>query len=315
VTLKLIEGLVKQPSIKYLLHKQMHGFEWARNDPYIHASDLMKDLEYCPREEALLEATNTGKKDHFIGTAQRATFDHGKDMEKRFRNEWLRPLIVGFWECGVCGNKPERFGKAPKQVCKVCGWGHQWMYREPRILSEDSGISGGIDGLIDVGEATHRLIEIKSMDKDMFKELKGPLAEHRFRTSLYLQLIAEVEGPWTGKVNTKIGHVIYVSKSFGFKDDDIEKFGLKDARFSPFKEYLVKSDPSLSETSIGKARALTYYRKTKGKEGLPCGVCTNVLTKRAQKCQAKQFCWTGKFPATISWPESGKIRHPGKKVP
>lgn len=310
----------KKPSVKMMLHKRLAKWEKARDHSHIHASDLMKELEFCPREWALLDLTKTKPKDQFIGTALAITFAHGKDLEYRVRNEWLRDVIVGYWRCGVCSYLHQTsagnpvFGKAPKIKCPKCGWGHQWKYEEVRFTDLDSGISGGIDAIVDVGAPKHLLVEIKTLDKDQHKELKAPLAEHRFRTSLYLDLAVNSLLPEADKVNTKHAHILYVSKSFGFKDAAIADSDLKDSAFSPFKEFTVPRDTSLSATPIAKATALTQFRNNKSL-GTPCGVCVNSLTKRAQKCSSVAACFSGKFPSTITWLENGKPRHPGKLLP
>lgn len=316
---KLVIPGVKKLSVKMMLHERIAGWEKARHDPYIHASDLMKELEFCPREWALLQLTQTKPKDQFVGTALRLTFDHGKDLERRIRNHYLRDVIVGHWKCGVCSQLHKGqgggliFGKAPKVVCPKCGWGHQWQYEEVRFKDHETGISGGLDAIIDVGQPHHLLVEIKSIDKDAFKDLKAPLAEHKFRTALYLELATNSDSPEATKVNTQKAHILYVSKSFGFKDQQVKDSNVKDSAFSPFKEFAVSRNPDLTATSRAKSAVLTAFRSKEG-GAIPCGVCTNGLTQRAQKCSAVKACFSGKFSATMTWLENGKPRHPGKTL-
>lgn len=317
--LKVPASMTKTVSIKLLLHQRLHGWETARDHATIHASELMKPLEFCPREFALLDLTNRKGKDQFIGTAMAVTFRHGRNVEKAIRDEWLRDIAVGYWKCGVCqylnvdGQSRPLFGKAPKIKCPKCGWGHQWQYEEVRFKSSDSGISGGIDVLLDVGAPKLMLTEIKTLDKDEFKALKAPLAEHRFRTSLYLRLTEESMLLEAAKVNIREARLLYVSKSYGFKDETIREAGIKDSGISPFKEFTIKRDDTLSETPIAKASALNNFRKNPS-AGTPCGICVNGLTKRAQQCSAIAACFSGKFPASITWLENGKPRHPDKKL-
>jgi len=309
--LKFLVALKKQPSIKLMLHSRLAAYEEARDPSIIHASDLMKEKEYCPREWALYDLTKTKPQGQFIGTALRATFAHGRDMEARLRNDWLGDVIVGRWDCSVCHHLHPAFGKKPKVDCQFCKH-YRWEYYETRFHCKTSGISGGIDAIVDVGQMKHRILEIKSIDKDQFKELVAPLAEHRFRTSLYLRLAEESELDSSNSVNVQEAHILYVSKSFGFKDTSMAEAGIKDAPFSPFKEFIVSRDDSLVATSVNKATALTVAR-TAG--GVPCGVCVNALTKRAQSCDAKKHCWSGQFPHTITWLENGKPKHEGKYLP
>lgn len=314
----------KDYSVKNMIHKELASWEPARDPKHLHASDLMKDLEFCPREYALLDLTGLKPKGQYIGTAQRITFDHGKDMENRMRNDWLRYAAVGFWKCRGCGHLSQ-FGKAPKSWCNTCK-ANLWDYTEARFSSASSGISGGVDLFLDVGDTKHRLVEIKSMDKDMFKELAAPLAEHKFRTSLYLRLVEEelaniakfstgssLAGMHSGAINVNRGHLLYVSKSFGFKDTSLAEAGIKDAPFSPFKEFIIERDDKLTDISYSKAKALHVFRQDPA-VGIPAGVCSSGLIKRAQKCSCVAPCFSGNYASTITWMEGGKPKHPGKKI-
>lgn len=313
MALKILKALKKKHSIKLMIHSRMAGYEEPRSHNPLHASDLMKDLEFCPREHAFLDMDLAKKKGSYIGTSLQITFQHGRDMENRLRNEWLRDVAVGYWKCGVCSHKHSTFGNAPKIKCPTCGWGHQWNYDEVRFASPHSGIEGGLDLLVDVGEPKLRILEVKSMDKDMFKDLKAPLAEHRFRTSLYLRLAEESHLSISDRVNISEAHIIYVSKSFGFKDESMKEAGISDAPFSPFKEFVIPRDDTLVTTSVNKSVVLKAWRD-KPEIGLPCQICHNGLTKRAQQCTANFPCWNGKHPAVITWIENGTSRHPGKVV-
>lgn len=309
--LKIVKALQKQPSIKMMIHNQLAGMEKARSHANIHASDLMREDEFCPREWVLLDITQRPRKDSFVGTAMRLTFDHGRDLEWRIRNVYLRNFVVGEWKCGVCGNVHTSFGKAPKVKCK-CGY-ERWEYEEVRFKCHDSGVSGGLDTIVDVGLPKLRILEIKTMDKDMFKDLIAPLAEHRFRTSLYMQLADYSPNAVSTRVDTSFAHILYVSKSFGFKDTTLKEEGIIDSPFSPFKEFVVPRDDSLSETVLNKAKVVHWIREKKV-QGIPGGVCKTAMDGRAAKCACVTACFGAKYPATVTWLEGGKPRHPDKKV-
>lgn len=313
MSITFVQGIKSPVSIKNMIHKRLAGWEKPRSYGTLHASDLMRELEFCPREQALISLGAAKKRDNFVGTSLRITFAHGRDMEKRLRNEWLRDVMVGYWKCGVCGHIHPTFGKVPKINCPKCGWGHQWTYEEVRFHSPISGVSGGIDGLVDVGRDKLRILEIKSIDKDAFKKLVAPMAEHKFRTSLYLQLAEESNLGGSNRVDTTIAHLLYVSKSFGFADPSLKEAGISDSPFSPFKEFLIPRDDSLISTLVSRARVYTVW-KTQGATGLPCGVCSNGLTQRAQKCSAVSSCFSGKYPSLFTWLENGVIKHPGKTL-
>lgn len=318
MALKLIKALQKEVSIKHLVHKALAGMEDPRPHSTIHASDLFKSKEFCPRERAFMDLGLAKAKPEFVGTALKMTFDHGRSMEYRFRNEWIRNLMVGYWKCGVCGNDHPSFGKAPKINCPKCGWGHQWEYDEVRPEDPESGVSGGVDGLLDVGMKSLWMFELKSMDKDEFRKLAAPLAEHRVRTALYLYLMEKSEVQDLRRVNTKQGTVVYVSKSYGFKDDSLKEARISDAPFSAIKEFVVNRDDSLFEYELGKAKALNEWRKGHkdgSMKGLPCGVCHNAFTQRAQHCSAAGPCFSGGHPSIITWKsKKGGPQHPGKPI-
>lgn len=312
MALKIVQSLKKGVSIKHMIHGRLAGWEKPRSHDVLHASDLMKEQEFCPREHAFLTLGVVKKKDQFVGTSLRITYDHGRDMEWRLRNDWLRDAMVGNWECTVCGHT-HSFGKFPKVNCPSCGY-KRWEYVEPRFTSKHSGISGGIDGLVDVGATKHRILEIKSIDKDEFKKLAAPLAEHKFRTALYLKLAEESELPESDRVNSQEASILYVSKSFGFKDESLKSAGISDSPFSPFKEFIVGRDDNLVATPVNKAYAYSHWKKNIDDGGLPCGICHNGLTSRAQKCTAVAVCFSGKYPARYTWMEGGKPRHPEKEL-
>lgn len=312
MALKILTSLKKEISVKEMIHYRLAGWEEPRSHHTLHASDLMKDLEFCPREFAFLDNGLAKKKHQFIGTSLRLTFDHGKEVEYNIRNSYLRDVVSGWWKCNVCGHRHPTFGKEPKVKCQKCGWGN-WVYDEVRFVSPISGISGSLDILLDVKQAKLRIVEVKTMDKDEFKSLKAPLAEHKFRTSLYLRLAEESDHSISERVNISEAHILYVSKSYGFKDESLKAAGIADASFSPFKEFTVKRDDSLTDTAVEKAKALKAVRDNPSL-GMPCGVCINGLTKRAQKCSAVSSCFSGASPSNITWLENGKPKHPGKKV-
>lgn len=314
MALTILKNLKRDQSIKMMIHRRLAGWEEAREHGVVHASDLMKELEFCPREWAFLDLGLCSKKDNFVGTALRITFDHGRSVEYNIRNNYLRDVMSGYWRCKVCGTRHPTFGKAPKVTCGKCNWGKGplWEYDEVSFVSPHSGISGGIDGLVDVGDSKLRILEIKTVDKDEFRKLEAPLAEHRFRTALYLRLVEESEVPESNRINPTSASILYVSKSFGFKDESMREEGIKDAPFSPFKEFTVTRQDTLVESSVAKARVLHHWRTTQ--QGMPCGVCSNGLTKRAQQCAAIGPCWSGAYPSTLTWPDGMKVKHPGKEV-
>lgn len=311
MAIALLKALKKEVSVKALIHRRLAGWEPARDTGKIHASDLMKDNEFCPREVAFQDLGIGKKKDSYIGTSLRITFDHGRDIENRIRNDWLRDIAVGIWKCKVCNTKHATFGKEPKVSCS-CGY-KMWEYDEYRFKSNQSGVSGGLDVMLDVGETKLRIVEVKTIDKDEFKKLLAPLAEHKFRTSLYMRLAEESDDNVAARVNTKEATILYVSKSYGFKDETLKADGISDSPFSPFKEFTVLRDDSLSDVPLAKAEVTTAWRKDPT-IGMPAGICHSALTGRSQKCGCAVACFSGKHPQVVTWLEKGIKRHADKVV-
>lgn len=311
MSLTVLKSLKKQPSIKNLIHSSVAGWEKARFDGVVHASDLGKELEFCPREWALQIVHGIKPKDQFVGTALRMTFAHGRNVERDLRNEWLAGYVVGYWKCRTCGHNHPTFGKHPKVKCPKCAYTF-WEYAETSFKSPHTGVSGSLDIIVDVGLPKHRIVEVKTMDKDQFKDLKAPLAEHKARTSLYMRLAHESHLDEADSINTNQAHILYVSKSFGFQDKTLAEAGIKDAPFSPFKEFMVERDDSLTDNVLNRARVVHLFRQDQN-IGMPCGVCVNGLEKRAQHCSAVKYCWNGSHPSIVTWKENGVVRHPAKK--
>lgn len=287
-------------SIKTMLHERIPGFEDARSNKIIHASQTTRlEQEFCPREIVLLDISKKKGKRTFVGTSQRITYDLGRALQNMFNNEWLHDVMFGCWRCVSCGTEVKDCSK-PKGHCGKSGVICNWDYDESRFVDPESGIGGGIDALIKTKSPKLRLTEVKTIDKDYFKDLKAPMAEHRLRTNLYMRLVDLDGRAITKKVNTKIAHVLYICKGFGIKDTDITQHKtVKDNAFSPFKEYTVQRDDSETDELLDKAKLVTQHRKGTG--GMPCGVCKSSFDKRAKSCPVIKECWSGQFPSQTKW--------------
>ena len=159
--------------------------------------------------------------------------------------------------------------------------------------------------MLALGEPKLRAIEIKTIDKDMFKdkhtkkELVAPLAEHKLRTALYLRIIAESGHPWSSLVSTDAATILYVSKGgYGCQDLTLKSWGLKE-QFTPFKEFTVKRDDKMTESVSRRAQVIKHFRD--GKVGMPCGVCPTAFAKRAQFCAQRSPCFSGEYLAQYDW--------------
>jgi hypothetical protein len=289
--MSFLKNLKSKPStgvLKEYLHKNLAGFQKARSRKNIHASSVTKtDIEYCPREQGIMDILGLKDKDEFIGTSLNYTFQYGRWAESAVQNEWMADIAFGDWKCNVCGEV-----HSARMKPKKCGCGHSnFSYKEMRVL-DPSGMSGGVDLFV---KFPHKkkltLLEIKTMDKDQFKTLLAPLAEHRTRTNLYLNAIERSSEDWAHKVNTKSAIILYICKGFGFKDEEVKQYG--DAPFSPFKEFEINSNLDTVQVYFDKAQQLTDFRTNVAP--LPKGVCETLTCKRAKTCRVSSQCFTGEY--------------------
>ena len=294
--MKFLKQALKTPdkSLKFLLHRHLTTTQPGRSYKTLHASSLTKeDPEFCPRENAL--AVLLGIKPHpeTLIASQEAVFTLGRIWQDQIVN-WLGDMgrAVGDWKCLACGARQE-FCKRPVK-CPHCGC-RAFKPEEFRFRSEICGASCGIDTLLDIGEPRHVVVEIKTMRPEEFKTLVAPLAEHRYRTNLYLRLVAESDSPFKDRVNTARAKILYTSKGgFGNADPELETWGLPD-KFSPFKEFEIQRDDAMTDGIVARAKMFWDFRT--GKAGLPLGLCPTALCKRAKVCPVMKSCFSGQFPA------------------
>lgn len=295
--LKKAKAYMPDRSVKFLLHQHLSGFDKARSLSVIHASELTKPEGVCPRMYALADVTKYKPKDKWLNASHRMTFQIGRDQERNIVL-WFAEMgkAVCHWKCVACGTLHE-FQTRPI-ACTTCGV----KVLEPKEVRFESAISGascGVDMLVALGEKKLRVIELKTMDKEEFKNLKAPLAEHRWRTNFYLRLISESEHSWSNMVRTDVATILYVSKGgFGCADPELKKWGLNE-QFSPFKEFEIKRDDKETEEISRRAKVIKDFRE--GKVGMPCGLCATAMSQRAKYCPFKGPCFSGDYPATYDW--------------
>jgi len=288
-------------SVKKLIHQRLAGYRKARGYTRIHASDVTKP-EYCPREVRLMETLKTPHKDEFIGTALAITFDHGEENNSMVADKWLRDIVVGDWKCSECSHV-QGFIKYPKS-CPKC-LSTSLTYQEVRFTSKVSGVSCGIDIFLDVGAPKLLPVELKTIDRNKFKdpkkggkELIAPLAEHKQRTCLYLRSISESGSPHKDKIDTTKAIILYRSKGHGVKDTDIYDYDFKDDAISPFKEFLVLRDDALTDMPVRRAWAVSKSREL---GVIPEGECKASFCDRAVDCHVSQACFSKNYPVGLKW--------------
>lgn len=282
----------EETSLRMILHRHLSGYRDGRDIKNLHASEVThSDPEFCPRLKALRIKLGQENPDEFLSTSLAVTFDIGRKLEDSIVG-WFAEMgmAVGDWKCVTCGSE-HIFQKRPHK-CKTCGCA-VFKYKEWRVESPVTGVTCGIDLLLDKGGKKLKAVELKSMDKEQFKALAMPLAEHRSRSRLYLQSIAESTDPRANRVDTSSMEILYVSKGgFGTACSEVETWSFKDASFSPFKPFVIERDDGAIEEYTEKGKAYQQFRET-GK--LPPRICPTTFHPQAKKCKHMIACFGGDY--------------------
>jgi hypothetical protein len=291
-----LNQMMPERNLRFLLHDYLSGYEDARPLTNIHASALTKAEGLCPRMYALADMENVKLPGEFLSTSEKVTYQIGNDMQVNIVN-WFADMgkAVGHWRCRAC-NQLHEFQKRPMK-CK-CGC-KAFKPEEVRFVSAINGASCGVDCLLSLGDPLLTALEIKTMDKEQFKGIIAPLAEHRLRTNLYLRIIGESDQPFASLVNPQKARVLYTTKGgFGTVDNDLKKWGLRDG-FSPFKDYEVVRKDDETEGMARRAKVIKDFRA--GEVGMPVGICSTAMAKRAKFCPLRKVCFSGQYPPIYEW--------------
>jgi len=296
---KKLKDLMPERNLRFMLHEHLGGFEAPRSLRKVHASELTRPEGFCPRFYALADTAKVKPKDEWVGAADVATFQLGRMWQDSIVH-WFADMgrAVGHWKCLAC-NQLHEFQKRPMK-CTSCN-SRAFEPVEVRFESAISGASCGIDMMVDVGDPLLLPVEIKSMAKEQFKDLHAPLAEHRLRTALYLRLIDESEHAWSGLVQTRRAKVFYVCKGGYVADPELGRWGLPD-RYSPFKEFEIGRDDAQTDALVARAKVVKDFRA--GLIGMPTGICSSAMAKRAKACSLCKLCFSGDHPPGHDWQEA-----------
>jgi hypothetical protein len=213
LAIKQLFNKTKNVRIKDLLHDEMTSIEDARSIARVHSSDLTHERGFCPREVVLSKLLTRPRLDKKIDVALRYTFDEGRDKQWRLNNDWLRRYMIGDWQCTQCGWFVPWSRYPVKRACQSNYFAScSFEYREA-VFKGPNDVSGSIDAVVDVGLPKLRVVECKILSdgqKEVFRRLIQPMAEHRIRTRLYLKLIAESDFKHKDEIDTDTAHVIYM---------------------------------------------------------------------------------------------------------
>jgi hypothetical protein len=274
-----------------LLRASLARVEMPRPYSIIHASDLTSD-GFCPRAVALLELLGKERKPRYVNAALAATYDVGHMTADLVRTRWLRGRVVGDWYCDSCGLF-KSFQRAPDPVESMVHV-HAWRYKEVKFWSPEYKFEGSLDAIVDLGGPKLVACELKIIDKDEYRKLAAPYAEHRLRTNLYLRLVEYSDHPHRGEVDTSRGKVLYVMRGFGLKNGDVNEV-------LPFREFDVYRDDADTDRLVAESEAIDVFRQT---GVVPVGKCDVSYCPRAKVCPVVTECFSGKFQPKYPLPNS-----------
>ncbi|HUU23723.1 MAG TPA: hypothetical protein VM389_14410, partial [Phycisphaerae bacterium] len=246
------------------------GSKDPRRAPGYHPSQMER---FCPRADVLGRVYPKPDYDPITPELQ-TIFDWGTAWHWVAQNRHFGPMGIlwGTWRCNGCAREVEGFMPAPCAECypgledsDLTGLGGWWEYQEPALTNDEFGVVGQSDGiLIPSGKAGGRrvLLEIKTINEDGFKRLRGPAPYHVFQVSIYLWL-SGLDRAW----------VCYYSK------------GKRQERPKCFRM-------SIDEMVIEDVkRRITMHRRALKTGQLCGGVCRTNRDSMALKCSWRTECF------------------------
>lgn len=274
-------------SLRDLLHDHISRVDEDRPPWNLHASSITyEDEPFCARYPVLMKYHGLKLPTQKVSTSMAVTWDWGRMVERRVI-DWFGDIGIawGDWQCEHRGCRKVHPWQYKPKLCVACG-GAAFKYVESRATSTYSGASSGLDLLLRMPGRPHLVFaEVKSIDKEKFKELLAPLAEHRARTQLSLRNISEADNALIREqVDDQVAFVLYVSKGgYGVKTPKVE------GGFTPFKEWQITRNDGAIEKYVEASRSA--FLALKGEGPMPPRICGHFSDKRAQYCAALTKCF------------------------
>lgn len=250
-----------------------------------HSSDLTK-ATYCPRMVALWREAGCPEEHEKVNATLAMTFRMGNLTAQLFCEDLGGESVWGNWVCRHCDDQHDQCYK-PKPCS--CHPDATWKYEEIVFVHEESSASGSIDCFMDLRTGKLTLIELKIIGPEDFQKLLMPMWEHRIRTQMYLEIIANSNHPAKDLIHLDTAKVFYMCRTHGKKVAT-----RKLARVTPFKEYDVKPDPAAVQKYLDKARQLKIWEDT---GEYPEPLCSSADCDQAKECPYLEKCIElGGFP-------------------
>jgi CRISPR/Cas system-associated exonuclease Cas4 (RecB family) len=235
---------------------------------YVHLSELVR---LCARQHCLMVDSGIAQEMTIVG-AHRVLWKIGRAVEHHVRSQLIDGIpteILGKWSC-VCGETTFT-GHRPDRSCPRCG-SRINRYHEYTLFDHENGVVGNPDVIL-----RHRdryvPVEIKSMVKTDWEELRGPKGDHIIQAIGYRRLL-QVNG---FPVHNDVA-LIYTSKDFAWG--------------SPYKEFHVRVTPRLEQQLddlFAEAKRVKEWVTTQRLPERTC--CTHQTGRRAKDCPVADRCF------------------------
>jgi hypothetical protein len=239
---------------------------------HVHLSSL---VTLCARQHLLLLEANMPVTEQVTG-GHRVMWQMGRAVETHVRAQLIAGMpttVYGRWSCG-CPTATERRGFKPDAgyTCQTCH-GPLEFYRELTLVDEENDVAGNPD-LIVHHSARYLPIEIKSMAKGQWDELRRPKPDHVIQVAGYRRLL-QMNGY---EVHDDVA-LVYCAKDFVFG--------------SPYKEYHVNANhPPLVEALDRLFAEAKRVKDFIGTNRLPERTrCTAPTSTMAKKCPMVGACF------------------------
>lgn len=248
-----------------------------RRAPGYHPSQM---YGFCPRKEVLAHFFPKPEAD-YIDPGLQMIFDWGTAWHWLTQNHYFGPMGIlwGVWKCNECAKSVEGFMPEPHKLCHP-RWkpggparGGYWTYVEPHVYDKHWNIPGHGDGILILSkkpEGKRSLLEVKTINGEMFKFLTKPDEKYVFQISIYLWILG-LEEAW----------LTYWSK---------------DARQGKPKVFRVRIDMNVIEEV---KKRIDLHRRVWPTKRLCEGICKSDTDKHAIKCSHRGECFRQDIEAVV----------------
>jgi hypothetical protein len=254
-----------------LLKKVPRVSQSFRNSDNVHVSDL---ISKCIRKIAIMRRMGMAHPQESLGEGQGVTYAIGDALHSYVVGRMTKghpEMVYAKWSC-ACGISSciSTFARRSPKTCPTCATGVV-HHSEAPFCDKEKKLIGRPDLLLYESRfAAFRIVEIKSMAAEQWKELVRPLPDHKIQVALYWRLMQACNMPVTSGTS-----ILYVNKEMSFK--------------LPYKEFYV---PAGDVKLDGYYAELDELNAASDGGPLPRRVCcVSVDSSTAKDCPVRVLCF------------------------